>query len=160
MQGARFRNMRRPFRRFSVGIAACAVLLQGCATSPGIPSGASSGIGREAIEAAYGVRVEAVRLSADRFLIDLRYRILDVKKAAPLLDRRVKLYLIDQETGVRLPVPSTAKVGPLRQTVKFGQGDPGRIYFILFTNTGRVVRPGGKVTFVAGEFRARDLVVE
>ncbi len=72
------------------------------------------------IEEKWGVKVESLRVSAAGNLIDFRYRILDPEKATHLVDRRNKAYMIDQASGKVLSVPTTAKVGPLRQTVRYG----------------------------------------
>ena len=61
-------------------------------------------------------------------------------------------------SGTRMRVPRTPKLGPLRQTAK--ELIPGRVYFVLFANTGGVVKPGSKVTVVFGGVRIADLPVE
>jgi hypothetical protein len=106
-----------------------------------------------------GPGIEIVRLfqTAEGRMLDLRYRVTDPEKAAMVFDRRNKAYLIDQATGLRLTVPTTAKVGPLRQT-NF-QPDPNRVYFILFSNPG-VVKPGSLVTLEVGDYRVENIVVE
>ncbi len=68
-----------------------------------------------------------------------------------------KAYLLDQASGVALPVPRTAKVGPLRQT-NF-RADPRRVYFILFSNPG-VVKSGSLVTLVVGDVRFENITVQ
>jgi hypothetical protein len=106
---------------------------------------------------ALGIEVVALRRSAAGYMLDLRYRVIDREKAAPLVDRKVQPYLLDQATGAKLFVPSSAKVGPLRQT---GAAVEGRIYFALFANPGKYVEPGRKVTLVLGDRRVPDLPVE
>jgi hypothetical protein len=111
------------------------------------------------IEEQWGVRVESLRISAAGNLLDFRYRIIDPEKASYLVDRRNKAYMIDQESGKVLSVPTTGKVGPLRQTVRYGLPKKDRIYFILFGNH-HIIKPGNKVTVVIGDFRAENIVVE
>jgi len=111
------------------------------------------------IEERWGVKVEALRISAEGNLIDFRYRIIDPEKASYLVDRRNKAYLMDQESGKVLSVPNTAKVGPLRQTVRYGLPKKDRVYFILF-GSNHLIKPGNKMTVVIGDFRAEDIVVE
>jgi hypothetical protein len=105
-----------------------------------------------------GVKIESVQLSAAGHIVDLRYRVTDAEKAAAVFDRKNKAYLLDQETGTALAVPRTAKVGPLRQT-NF-KPDPKRVYFILFSNAGGVVKSGSLVTLVVGESRLEDIKVQ
>jgi hypothetical protein len=112
------------------------------------------------IEEQWGVKIESLRISAAGNLLDFRYRIIDPEKATYLVDRRNKAYMIDQSSGKVLSVPTTAKVGPLRQTVRYGLPKKDRIYFILFGNP-HVMKSGDKVTVVIGDdFKAEDLVVE
>ena len=123
-------------------------------------SGQPAGQQKEkSIEEKWGVKVESLRTSAAGNLIDFRYRIIEPEKASYLVDRRNKPYMIDQATGKVLSVPTTAKVGPLRQTVRYGLPKKDRIYFILFGNP-HVMKPGDKVTVVIGDFRVEDLVIE
>ena len=111
------------------------------------------------IEEQWGVKIESLRISGAGNLLDFRYRIIDPEKATHLVDRRNKAYMIDQASGKVLSVPTTAKVGPLRQTVRYGLPKKDRIYFILFGNP-HVMKSGDKVTVVIGDFKAENIVVE
>lgn len=106
-----------------------------------------------------GVKIRGVRLSAAGFMLDLRYRVLDAAKAAPLLDRKVQPYLQDG-SGARLGVPASPKVGPLRSTRRGGEILMDRDYSMLFGNPGRYLKPGSKVTLVVGEQKLENLIVE
>ncbi len=110
------------------------------------------------IEEKWGIRVLNIRQSANGYMLDFRYRVLDPDKASHLFNRKEKPYLIDQESGARFMVPSSPKIGPLRQTSL--KPIANRNYFILFANPGKYVKVGNKVTVVIGEFRAENLVVE
>ena len=90
-------------------------------------------------------------------MLDFRYRVIDPEKASLLLRRDVKPYLIDQATGSKFSVPRT-KLGPMRQTAV--KPAANRNYIILFGNPGGTVKPGSKVTFVLGDLKIEDLVVE
>jgi hypothetical protein len=91
-------------------------------------------------------------------MLDLRYRVTDAALAAPLLDRRTAVSAVDQASGTPLSVPQSVKIGAMRQSAVAPQ--VGKIYFVFFGNTGRVVRPGSLVTARFGEIEIRDLVVE
>jgi hypothetical protein len=133
------------------------LLISACAT---IKDKEASGKKNINIEEQWGVKVESIRTTAAGNLLDFRYRIIDSNKALPLVERKNKPYLIDQESGKSLGVPTGAKVGPLRQTVRYGLPKEDRVYFVLFGNPGGFVKPGKKVTVVIGNFRVEDLVVE
>lgn len=105
-----------------------------------------------------GIEIVGVRLSAAGYLLTFQYRILDSEKVLPWVDANAKAFLLDQATGDKFYVPSTAKIGALRQTTR----NPlvGRTYFIMFKNTGRAVTAGKMVTVAVGDYELRDLTVE
>ena len=108
------------------------------------------------LEAKWGVQISALRISAAGNVIDFRYRVTDPDKASALGNPKLKPALIDKTTGKTLYVPNT-KAGQMRST---GQHlAAGKTYTALFTNPGKVVKPGNKVTIVIGDFRAENLTV-
>lgn len=122
------------------------------------PAAASKAQTPESLAAQWGVEVTAVRLSANGYLVDFRYKVLDPDKAVKLSDRHAKPYLLDPETGAKLVVPKSPKIGPLRQTAQ--KPEAGRVYFTLFANVGKVVKRGSKVTVAIGDCRVENLTVE
>lgn len=111
------------------------------------------------IEHELGIKVVGLRHSAAGYMLDFRYRLLDPSKAAPLLDRKLRPYLLDEATGAQLGVPDAPKVGQLRPTAR-NKVIVGRNYYILFANPGRYLSPGSKVTLVAGDVQIKHLTVE
>ncbi len=109
------------------------------------------------IEKEWGVRVLSIRLTANSYMLDFRYRVLDTEKASPLFTWKVKPYLIDQASGARFLVPNPPKVGSLRSTRK---PEADRNYFMMFANPAQFIKKGNKVTVVIGDFKAEDLIVE
>ena len=107
-------------------------------------------------EKKWGIRPLSIQLTAAGTLLDYRFRVIDPDKAMGLMKRGDKAYLIDQASGMRFTVPLT-KVGPLRQTGS--KPKAGKVFPIMFTNTGNVIKPGSEVTLVVGEFRMENLVV-
>ena len=105
----------------------------------------------------WGIEVASLHLSAYGRMVDFRYRGLDPDKAALLGDRNVKPSLIDLATGAVLRVPSFPKTGSMRQTST--KMEAGRIYFMLFANTGMPVKNGSQVTITIGDFKAENLTV-
>jgi hypothetical protein len=105
-----------------------------------------------------GIEIQSLRASAHGYMIDFRYKVRDPEKAAILASREVKPYMIDQGTGAKLLIPNTPKVGPLRQMSKYA--DTNKVYYSLFSNPGKIVKPGSKVTVVIGELRVENLMVE
>ena len=108
------------------------------------------------LEAKWGIQITALRISAAGNVIDFRYRVTDSDKASALGNSKLKPALIDKATGKSLFVPNT-KAGQMRST---GQKlAAGKTYTALFTNPGKLVKSGSKVTIVIGDFRAEDLTV-
>jgi hypothetical protein len=107
-----------------------------------------------------GIRMEGLRLSAAGYLLDLRYRVIDPAKAAPLLDKKTRPYLLDEASGAQLAVPDTAKLGQLRTTGRNKVVHGDRDYFILFANPGRFVQAGNRMTLVMGDLRIENITVE
>ena len=107
----------------------------------------------------WGVEVVGLRLSAVDTILDFRYRVVNPEKAAMLLDRRLDPEIHHHASGMTLSVPVPGKIGPLRQTEKFGPPKEGRVYFVLFSNPGRLVQRGDEATVMIGDFRV-DIQVE
>jgi len=109
------------------------------------------------VEARWGIKILSLRLTAGGHLLDLRYKVIDPVKAGEILKKKSKAYITDQKTGKTVTVPVT-KAGPMRQTTLKPQAN--RIYFALFTNSGGLIKEGGKVTVTMGEFTMKNVVVE
>lgn len=146
-------------------VIALITLLAGCATKPemGYAPGAEKAMpaneaSPQGAEGMLGIRMEGLRLSAAGYILDFRYRVIDPAKAAPLLDRKIRPYLLDVASGAQLGVPDTAKLGQLRTTGR-NKVRPEQDYFILFANPGRFVQAGNKMTLVMGDLRIENLVV-
>jgi hypothetical protein len=106
----------------------------------------------------WGIQVSGIRLSAAGYMLDFRYRVLDAGKAAPVLSRRVKPYLVVDANGAKLNVPNTPKLGLLRQVAS--GANPDRTHFMLFANPGQMVQAGSKVTLVMGDMKVENIVVQ
>lgn len=156
------KRRRHPASLLAAGVGLTALLMGGCATTKSPVSGSDSpdAINRPTncqVEEPLGICIEGVRRSAAGYMLDLRYQVVDPEKARALVDRKVHPYLLDQASGARLFVPSSAKIGPLRQTT--GKPVAGQTLFALFANPGRYVEAGRNVTLVVGDRRVENLAV-
>lgn len=161
--------------------ALLAAALAGCATAPDGSRGAvaataasaderppavaaaaqeAPALGAGAVVEPFGVQLKGVRISANGYIVDLRYRVLDPAKAQPLLDRKVRPVLVDEATGDRFYVPVPPIVGALRQTSRNKVIHTDRDYFMLFANPDRKLQAGSKVALYVGDQRFGDLLVE
>jgi hypothetical protein len=105
----------------------------------------------------WGVDSLKVKYAESGEIIRFSYRVLDTGKAKTLNDKKNEPSLIDPKAGVKLVVPSMEKVGKLRQS---SSPEPGKMYWMAFSNKGRLVKPGDHVNVVIGNFQANGLVVE
>jgi hypothetical protein len=105
----------------------------------------------------WGVDSLHVKWAESGEVIRFTYRVLDADKAKALNDKKAEPSLIDPQAGVSLVVPSLEKVGQLRQT---STPEAGKAYWMAFSNKGRLVKRGDRVSVVIGQFRADGLVVD
>jgi len=112
---------------------------------------------QQSTRAKNSIEIESLRLTAAGHFLDLRYRVLDAERANESLGPGVKPVLIDDATGTVMAVPTTAKLGSLRQTR--GVQKPDRSYFVLFVNTAQL-SSGSHVTAEIGDMTFENLVIE
>ena len=105
----------------------------------------------------WGVDIIGVKAVSSGSNLRFTYRVLDANKAAPLNDKTATPVLIDEKTGARFIVPQMPKVGTLRQTAP---PKVGQVYWMIFANGGKALKPGDRVDVVIGKLRAEGLVVE
>jgi hypothetical protein len=134
-------------------------VLTGCASSTApISEQQTKSVTLTQAEKDLGIDIQAIRLSAGGYILDFRYKAIDPEKANILFSREIQPYLLHEATGGVLTVPTTAKIGPLRNTTN--QPVAGKIYFMLFGNAGKYVKAGDKVTVIFGDYRMEHLTVE
>jgi len=90
-------------------------------------------------------------------LIRFSYRVVDVDKAKVLIDKSANPMMISARANVALQIPVMDKVGPLRQSTEL---EPGKVYWMAFSNKGNLVRPGDHVSVLVGTFRVDGLIVQ
>jgi len=139
--------------------------LLGCQSTP-MPNGkrelgkngqAGEGEGTKRIFEDLGIEIISLRLSAEGYMLDFRYKAIDPDKAEVLFSRQTEPYLLHEKTGAVFSVPAT-KVGPMRQTTN--KPIAGKGYFMLFGNPGNYVKSGDKVTIIFGDYRIEHLTVQ
>jgi hypothetical protein len=114
-------------------------------------------VGRDADRQIRPIEIQSVRITAAGHYVDLRYRVLDAPSAQAMLGPGVKPVLTDEATGRTMAVPSTAKLGSLRQTQNAQR--PDHLYFVLFINSAGL-KPGSRVTAELGPMTFRHLTVQ
>ncbi|MES9831674.1 MAG: hypothetical protein ABW139_05465 [Candidatus Thiodiazotropha sp. DIVDIV] len=107
----------------------------------------------------WGVEMVSLRLTAAGYMIDFRFRVLDVEKANVFFDNRFKPLLVVERSNAKLPIPMAAKVGAFRTTNRGKNIKPDKTYYMVFGNPDSHVKSGEKVTMVIGDFKAANLTV-
>ena len=167
--------MLRPIRTRGRELASAAVVvlaLSGAAAwSCRAPSKAVDAGQAAAVEEAWGIRVSRVTLTAGGGLVDVRYQVTDPEKAARALaasvqghdeptdeDLRNSPLLVDDSTGYAVTEAVIHQTG----RVKLERLNPkaGLTYFIIFSNTNGLFRPGGRATLAIGDVRLEHLPVQ
>lgn len=138
-------------RRGRCAALLAAMLAAGCAAPPDAAPRTAH---------AHGIRVEGLHLAGHGYLLDLRYRVVDPVKAAPLLDSKKTVQLIDDGHQARLGVPQSPVVGGMRQTSRNRVVYTDRDYYILFVNPGRAVRSGDTLQLAVDGAKIADVTVE
>jgi hypothetical protein len=105
----------------------------------------------------WGIDSLSVKLVESGELVRFAWRVLDPEKARLLNDKKLEPSLVDPQAGVSLVVPVMDKIGQLRQGV---EPEAGRSYWMVFSNKGRLIKRGARVSVQVGEFRADGLVVD
>lgn len=145
-----------------LGVVCGTLWITGCASPPAdaFSANQSSQTEPESLEANWGIKVEGLRLSAAGSMLDFRYRVLDPAKAAPLLNGKTQVFLLDEAHDAKLGVPDTPVLGRIRQTARNNNIMANRTYFIMFGNPGKALQSGDKVTLLLGQAKVSDLMVQ
>jgi hypothetical protein len=110
------------------------------------------------LEAEWGIAAPSVKAVESGVILRFNYRVLDPEKAQVLMDKKFNPLLECPEKRVQLVVPSLEKVGQLRQAPHTIEA--GKSYWMAFSNSGRLLRPGDRVDVTIGNFHVRGLQVE
>jgi hypothetical protein len=105
----------------------------------------------------WGVDIVSVRRVASGSMLRFDYRVVDPDRASVLTDKTARPYLIDERTRTALAVPAMENIGELRQVAPL---ETNRTYYMIFGNPGGLVKRGGRVSLVVGNFRAEGLLVD
>lgn len=104
----------------------------------------------------WGVDSFAAKVVESGLMIRFSYRVVDPEKAKVLNDKKAAPFLLDERAHAKLVVPTMEKIGQLRQS---STPEAGKLYWMVFANKEKYVKPGDRVSIVIGEFRVDGLVL-
>jgi hypothetical protein len=107
----------------------------------------------------FGVKAVSLRESAGGYMLDFRYKVVDVEKAKALFRAGVKPRLVDEKAGWALNVPDDTKLGSLRSSPRSAP-ENGKQYYVLFGNSEKVIKKGSKVAVSIGDCTFRNVIVQ
>jgi hypothetical protein len=99
-----------------------------------------------------GVRVVRVASTGGGGLLDLRYQVIDEGSAEAVHDASTPPALVDEKSGL---VVSRLLMGHMHH----GRQKAGVTYYLIFVNSGNVVRAGDRVAVVLGAARLQHVLV-
>ncbi|MHB0869032.1 MAG: hypothetical protein ACYC5J_06195, partial [Chloroflexota bacterium] len=109
------------------------------------------------VETKWGFRVVRLAVVAGGGLVDLRFEILDPNKADPVLNPSQAVLLLDEASGRTVGTARFSKIGELRQRPT--AWETGKLYYMGFSNSGGLIKPGSSVSLIVGDYRLEHLVV-
>ena len=112
------------------------------------------------LAANWGIEVIGIKQAMAGYMLDFRFRVVDLDKARPLFDPRNQAYLETERSHIKLPVPMAEKIGSFRPTNRGQNIKAGKTYYILFANPDNHVKPDEKVAVVIGDFKVEHLTVK
>lgn len=104
------------------------------------------------LEDEFGIRLRLIGVTAGGGLIDLRYKVVDLAKALPLLGSHETMpELVDEASGNRLVAPEgMMHHGDLEE----------RVYFMHYPNGGNKIKPGSLVSVVMGDITVEGVAAQ
>lgn len=106
----------------------------------------------------WGIELVHMRLTAQGYMIEFRYKILDIDKALIMSDRKNFPYLQSLKSRAKLSVPYGPTVGFLKSNRRFIK--KGKNYIAMFSNEGKHLNVGDKVKVQIKDQLSNELVVE
>ncbi len=106
----------------------------------------------------WGIEPVLIRVTAEGYMIEFRYKILDTEKALVLSSRKVFPRLQASKSNARLGVPFGPTVGFLKSNRGFLK--LGKNYITMFSNEGQHLLPGDKVRLEVGTEISPELLLE
>ena len=141
----------------AIAIAAAAAFavvvgVRGGGHDTSLPAAAPPPVSQQ-LEVGFGLRFQRATLAMQGGLVDVRFTILDTLRAEPVIGHTARQHvkLVDQRTGTVL---DTRTMTPGDSNLLAGEG-----YYMLFRNSGGLIRAGSTIAIAVGDVRLPGVVV-
>lgn len=104
------------------------------------------------VEERYGVRITQVAVTAEGGFVDFRFQVLDPSKLMDMMETVETMPILVMRDGHTLKANA-----PMEHKTNF---QAGRQYWMLYYNTGNIIKPGDVVTMRIGEIEIKNLRVQ
>ncbi len=106
----------------------------------------------------WGIEPVMLRISAGGYMIEFRYKVLDVDKATVLSVNKEFPHLLSMKSKAKFDVPYGSTVGYLKSNRKFLKLN--RNYITMFANENRHMLPGDQVKIMVGNEVSPPLTID
>lgn len=106
----------------------------------------------------WGIQPVHLRITADGYMMEFRYKVLDVDKATILSHRKDFPFLLSMKSQAKFSVPYGSTVGYLKSNRKFLK--KGKNYITMFSNINRHMLPGDKVRIQVKDQVSAELTID
>ncbi len=106
----------------------------------------------------WGIEPVHLRVTANGYMIEFRYKVHNVEKALLLSDRKDFPYLLSMKSKAKLSVPYGPTVGFLKSTRRFLK--KGKNYIAIFSNEGQHMLKGDRVRIQIKNQISSELVLQ
>ena len=105
------------------------------------------------LEERYGIRITLIGITAGGGMIDFRYKVIDADKATKWIkDAALMPHFENETSGVMLNHPGGMAHSPTLL--------PGRVYYMLYGNSGGALQPGDAVAVKFGDLSVGPVVAQ
>jgi hypothetical protein len=110
-------------------------------------------VSQSALEEQSGMRITLIAVTAAGGMVDFRFKVTDVEKAKKIL-----------QDGKLLPslmvAGSNVSLKPAPETLQDLKLENGLVYYILYSNTGNLVKPGTPVSVLIGDWQLEPIIAK
>jgi hypothetical protein len=110
-------------------------------------------ISQNDLEEKTGLRVTLLAVTAAGGMVDFRFRVTDAEKAT-------KIFQTDKLLPYLAVAGNKVHLDPTPETLQNAKLEDGLVYYILYSNTDNLVKPGTPVSVVIGDWQLEPIIAK